>query len=356
MDSLMKFYLLAEEVGWDCSPYAFNYFPKIFDSDAYKILSVNVLSARNELSKKAEDICTQYDTLNKEPKTLAEVFKTEITVNYLALHSFPEYYINPLMINPNYSGELSTIGELIFDVQGDEMPLNSIILDETIPLEVKKEHVNRQLNLYLEDMNELVNTSILSLERTAFEGRHKHKDQFWVFLSHLGFFVYNFLLFFFFIFPSAPFREAIYELNYTYSLSYLAFLCPISVYTFDFFFLLYYSYKSKISEKYNYARKFLRKNSNRVFDGILKKKEELYSYISGAINNRILLNNDIKDFSMLSTSYVDLEDVLSSDKLKKKTLYQIYRSLVFVFGTICGLITLLTLVLYLISYFIDVPI
>ncbi len=356
MENELKFYLLAEESGWDCSPYAYNYFPKIFNSDAYKILSVNILSARNELSKKANDICAQYDNLNKEPKTLKDVFKTEITVNYLALHSFPEYYINPLTINPNYTGDLTTIGELVFDVQGIEMPLNDIILDETIPLDVKKENIDQQLGLYLEDMNELVNTSILSSGNKAFAGKNKQRDFFLSFLGLFGFLACNLLLFFFFIFPSAPFRQALYELNYTYSLSYLAFITPLVVFLFDIFFALYHCYKSKISEDYNYARKFLRKNSDRVFGGILKKKEELYSYINGAINNKIILNNDIKDFSMLSSSYVDFDNVLTVDKLKKKPLYRLFHSLVYVFGTLASMTTLLMLILYLISYFINVPI
>lgn len=355
MDSTLKFYLLAEESGWDCSPYAFNYFPKLFTSSAYEILSVNVLSARNELGKRAKEICTQYDTILREPKTLHDVFVTEVKINYLALHSFPEYYLNPFTISPTYHGDVSSIGELIFTLKGEEMSLNEIIENQEIPLDTKKEEVNKQLDIYLDEINDLVNSSIKSIDRSSKKETKKSSDIYTSIFSILGFALLNLLVASFFLYPSEPFRQALYELNPNYSLSYLAFLCPMITFIYDIVFITFQAYKSKIAEPYNYAKRFLKKNSKRVFDQILKTKDELYNYICGAINNRLILQDDIKDFSCLSNAYVNFDKILTVNKLKRSNTYRILLSLTTGFGTIAGITTIITLVIYIISAIIHLP-
>lgn len=355
MENALKFYFLAEQSGWNCSNYAFQYKQKLLSSTTYQIASINILSARKHLSAKAKMVCDTFDHLNKEPKTLKEVFILENTINYVALHSFPEYYLNPLTIDPNYSGDVTTIGDLIFDFQGKEMSLNEAIEEKTIPLEIKKEVINEQLEYYADDMNNLVRGSINILKKRAFSMDDKSQSVLHI-LEIIFFISMHFLELFILLYPFEPFREALYQLDYQKAMTYLWFLLPLSVFLYDLSFLSFHSYRCRISEPYNYARRFLKKNSSRVFESIKDKKEELYNYICGALNNQIKLQNDIKDFSMLSSSYVDFDKVLKVADLKQRKLYQVLRSFIFIFGTIASIMTVLTLIIYLIGMFFNATI
>ena len=51
MKEELKFYLLAEEGGWDCSNYAFEYKDELLNSKAFHILQVNALSCKEHLGK-----------------------------------------------------------------------------------------------------------------------------------------------------------------------------------------------------------------------------------------------------------------------------------------------------------------
>lgn len=349
MDDNLKFYLLAEMSGWDCSLYAFKYKEKLVSSTAYKILSVNALQTKNYLGESAKKITNEFENINLEPKTIKEAFIIENKLNYLALHSFPEFYINPLSINPNYMGEINSIGDLIFEVQGQDMKLNDMIIDDTIPLDIKKEAVNERCDYFLEEMNILVNDSLNALKKKAFASDSERKDNLLTILEAFLFISINFLLLFFFTYPSHYFRQAIYVKDLTKAMTYLVYIEPICTLIYDFIFVFYHSYKAKISESYNYARRFIKKNSLKLFDDIKEKKEELNSYINAAITNRIILKNDIKDFSKLSSSYVDYNKVLGASQLKKNKLYRILRILLYIFATISFLVTIITLIIYLVS-------
>ena len=97
MDNQLKFYLLAEKSGWDCSTYAYEYRKKIILSSPYQILSYNAIEAKKHLSNKAKEIVKEYNSLRLEPRTLEETFILETKINYLCLHSFPDYYIGPFL-------------------------------------------------------------------------------------------------------------------------------------------------------------------------------------------------------------------------------------------------------------------
>ncbi len=349
MEDYLKFYFLAEESGWDCTNYAFLYREKLLSSGTYQVITINVLSAKNHLGEKAQQICEQFSSLNKEPKTLKDVFILENTLNYLALNSFPEYYLNPLAINPRYSGDVTTIGELIFDIQGQEKSLNDWILDETIPIEEKKEEINNQLDYYLNDMNQLVAKSMDIVKKRAFSKGNDTKEAITRGIEYFSFVLLHICLFLLIVYPFEDFRACLYTMSSGKVMSYIWILFPLSVFLYDIFFILFHCYKSVISEPYNYARRFLKKNVNKVYEDIKNKKEELYNYISGAINNRILLKNDIKDFSKLSSSYVDIEKVITSDELKSKKSYQVLHFLLFAFGTLAYLMAVFSVIIYVIG-------
>ncbi len=348
MEDYLKFYFLAEESGWDCTNYAFEYRDRLLSSGTYQVITINVLSAKNHLGEKAQQICELFSSLDKDPKTLKDVFILENTLNYLALHSFPEYYLNPFAINPRYSGDVTTIGELIFDIQGQEKSLNDWISDETIPLEEKKEEINNQLDYYLNDMNQLVSKSMDIVKKRAFSKGDDKKEAFWRIVEYASFVLLHICLFLLIVYPFEEFRACLYS-NNGKVMSYIWILFPLFVLLYDIFFMLFHCYKSVISEPYNYARRFLKRNVNKVYEDIQSKKEELYNYICGAINNKILLKNDIKDFSKLSSSYVDIEKVITSDELKKKKPYQILHFLLFAFGTLAYLMAAFSIIIYVIG-------
>jgi hypothetical protein len=349
MENRLKFYLLAEESGWDCSAYAFKDGPKIRDSGSYRVLSYNVIEARKHLSSKAQAIAKAYDNLRFEPKTLEEAFIIENTVNYLALNSFPEYYLNPLAIDPNYAGEVTTLGDLIFDYRGKEKTLNEIILDEGETPEVKKEEVNRKLDYYLTDMNRIVSASLLVIEGKTADEKSFRKATVAVVFEIIGFVLLHFLLAFLFLYPSETFRFYLFHPDPSRFLTYIGFLYPALLFFYDLSAVTFHSYQAKISEPYNYARRFLRRNAGKVFEDIKDGKERLSDYIAGAINSRIVLKNDIRDFSKLSSSYVDFKAVLNVSSLKEKRLYRFLSALDATAMTLAGIMGFVSLIVYILS-------
>ncbi len=349
MDDSLKFYFLAEECGWDCSSYAFAYREKLLSSGAYQVLSINILGAKNHLSYKAQQVCESFNSLNKEPKTLKEAFILENTINYLALHSFPEYYLNPLAIHPTYSGDVTTLGDLILDIQGKEQSINEWIMDESVPLDTKKEEVNSLCDEYLLDMNHLVEHSISLIKQRAFSKGDRKND---IFLKVIEIFFFVLLHLFFgvlLLYPFEAFRTCLYHFDAGKIMSYLWIVFPLTLLFFDVAFVAFHSYKAKISEPYNYARRFLRTHASRVYDDLKVTRDKLYNYLCGAINNRLILQNDIKDFSRLSSSYVDFDKVIRVEDLKNRKAYRILRNLLFAFGTIAYLTAVFTMVVYLIG-------
>ena len=107
MDGKMKFYLLAELSGWNCQAYLKDERKKVQESESLSILKDNVRKAKGHLSGKAREVVRSYENLRIDPKTIYQAFLIENSIDYLALHSFPEYYINPLAIDPDYEGEIT---------------------------------------------------------------------------------------------------------------------------------------------------------------------------------------------------------------------------------------------------------
>lgn len=349
MDDILKFYFLAEESGWDCSSYAFNYREKLLSSGAYQVLSINILGAKSHLSYRAQQVCSSFNSLNKEPKTLKDTFILENTINYLALHSFPEYYLNPLAIHPTYSGDVTTLGELILDIQGKDQSINEWITDDSVSLDTKKEEIASLCDEYLIDMNRLVEHSLSLIKQRAFSKGDKKKDFFLKFIEVFFFVMLHIFFLILLVYPFEAFRSCLYHPDSGKVMTYVWYLFPLSLLFFDACFLTFHSYKAKISEPYNYARRFLRTHTSRVYDDLKATRDNLYNYLCGAINNKIILTNDIKDFSKLSSSYVDFDKVIRVEDLKDRKAYRILRNLLFAFGTIAYLIAVFSMVVYLIG-------
>ena len=121
------------------------------------------------------------------------------------------------------------------------------------------------------------------------------------------------------------------------------------LFLYDFFFLLFHSYRSRIYEPYNYARRFLKKNQEKLFQDIQDEKDKLYAYISLAITNHVTLKNDIKDFSKLSSSYIDFKSVNEVSAKANGRFYKIRHTLKNSFATLAGILCLILFTLFLIS-------
>lgn len=351
MDDILKFYLLAEESGWDCSTYAFQYQQNIENDATYRILMYNVIEAKKHLSSKADLVVKKAESLNLNPKTVKEAFILDSQIHYLALHSFPEFYLNPLSINPNYSGSVSSIGDLIFEVEGEEISLNELIFDERYTLQQKKDAVEKQINSDLADMNSIIERSQKIIMKKAFNRENHKRDQWMNFFEILIISLYN--IFFFTLMIGSGNVSAIAESLFSPMknrvTSYFIYIFPILLLLFDVIYTAYHTYRSRISEPYNYARRVLLKNPDGVFEDVRKEKERLYHYIIGAINAKIKLSDDIKDFSKLSSSYVDFKAVLEVSSLREKRAYKILSGINTTFSTLTGIAGFILLLLLIVG-------
>lgn len=349
MDNTLKFYLLAEQSGWDCSAYAFEYGQSVKKSDAYQLFAYNVIEARKHISYKAKAIVLSYDNFKPDPLTVKDAFVLDSQLNYLALHSFPEFYINPLSLDPNYHGDVTTIGDLMFEYEGKEVPLNEIIMDNTYSAEIKKQDINRQLDSYLSDMNLVIDESQKIIKRRAFSKVDDRRGRFHAIAEALLLMVLNVFFFALLCMRENDITQYYYRPNAAIATTYFLYIYPLLVMLTDFLFSLFHTYKARISEPYNYARRFLTKNSDRVYADIQKEKERLSDYISGAINNQIQLKDDIHDFSKLSSSYVDFKAVLNVSKLREKKVYKTLHAFNIVFLTLTSIVGFTFLVLLIFS-------
>ncbi|MFA6624374.1 MAG: hypothetical protein WCS80_01245, partial [Bacilli bacterium] len=144
--------------------------------------------------------------------------------------------------------------------------------------------------------------------------------------------------------------------DFTKAMTYVVYLFPILYFLFAISTSVYHSYKAKISEPYNYASRFLKKNKSSIYDDIKSGKEKLYNYVSNAIDNKIVLVDDIKDFSKLSSSYIDFKAVLEVDSIKKKPTYRILSSLNGIFLTLSLVMSFISLIIFILGLAFNVSI
>ncbi len=349
MDGKMKFYLLAELSGWNCQAYLKDERKKVQESESLSILKDNVRKAKGHLSGKAREVVRSYENLRIDPKTIYQAFLIENSIDYLALHSFPEYYINPLAIDPDYEGEITSIGDLVFECAGEEKPLNDIILDENIGDREKKEAVSRQLDYYLLDMEQIVSRSIARVKKEAFRPKSDMVSAITRFLEVLFFVLANFFLFVIYIVPFEAFHSFLGQPDPKYLMTYVLYVYPVVIYVFDIVFVLFQSYRARLRESFDYARRFLAKNADTIYETIRETRDDLYDYICGAINNRMALLGDIKDFSRLKDAYIDLRSVLLFDNLKKKRTYLLSKGLLLMMTTIAVIAFAFSFIVYLLG-------
>ena len=357
MDDNKKFYLLAELSGWDCSKYIADYGEKIKNSNAYRVLKYNMADVEDIYTQNAYDLKKEYEGLNFNVNSIKECYLLEEKVNYLALHSDPRFYINPFSINPNYIGSINSLGDLMIPFKGEEKTINEIILDNETPIDEKKKEVENQVDYYLYDFENLVTKTILNTKSKTNEERvSQNKFIRRAIIKLIIDFSMVFFLVILYCFPNNLFFSNLYDRDYSKILTYISIIYPIITLLALLIDTIFYSYRSRIYEPINYARRFLKKNNELLFQSIRKRKEDLLDYIFGAIKNRIKLINDLCDYSMLSSSYVSLEKIVNIEKeikqLKYKRLSDISNSMSYV--SISALV--FSIVIYVVSYSINLVI
>lgn len=351
MDNELKFYLLAEKSGWNCSTYAFEYRKKITSISSYQILSYNVIEAKKQKNNLALDLVDEFNNLKLEPKTIEEAFILETKINYMCLHSYPEFYLNPFAIDPNYNGEITSIGMLIFPLQGQNMTLNELMEDKKVTQEMKQEAIKDRIDTYLGDMTALIKTSISNIQNKSSE--RKERRSLSIFEICL-FIILNFFMFFVLVYPQDKYWECFYNPRGNYALTYVSYILPISIYLYDFFFILYHTFNAIIEEPYNYSKRFLKYHPEKLYDDILHQSEKLYDYINGALTNHLKLINDIHMFSKLSGSYIDYSKILEIPNQKNKMRFRIIKAINYITSTLVGIIAFFCFLLYLYNTILNV--
>lgn len=349
MNENLKFYLLAEQLGWDCSEYAYKRRDDIYKSASYSILKANMSEVSKHISKRSQYIQEEYKKLDEEPLTLKDFATREIRCNYLALHSFPEYYINPLTIEKDYQGVISSLGDLIFQIDSKEMTLNSLLLSNDYSFEKKQQAIDDQLEDYLSDLDEMTDHAIEAIKENSLNTSLERKEGRRTIVSEIIFIILNILFAFIYIYPNIYFRECMYSLSSDKILSYLSLIYPIFMLLYDISYILYFSYRSRKYQSYNYAKRFIKKNSSKVYQSNRITKEALKDYILNSIKQGYRLQNDIKSFSLLSTGYIDYKKVLDYKDIKKSPTMKAFRTVYNILSAISILLSLLTFVLYIIS-------
>lgn len=349
MEENMTFFLLAEIASQNVSTKTKKLDPDFKSSSSYHILTYNMDDVRKHASGKAKALIYAYENINLNPKSIQDYFIMQTALDYLALHSYPEYYLNPFAIDPNYDGEVNSIGNLVIDYQGKDKTINEIILDEHDSLVIKKKEVNHYLEYYLSDMNSIIKESMESVTARKLIEEANTKKRVLETLNSLFFILVNVLLLLLILVNFNNIRSTFLHLDFMKFTTYGIIFYPLATAIYDIFYSLYHSYKASVEEPYRYAIRFLRKNPDAVQKDVREQKEKLYDYICGAINNRIVLKNDIKDFTKLSSSYIDFKAVMEVNKKEKSHLYRTLKNLAWS----ARLLEFVVLILTLIVLFID---
>lgn len=349
MRNEMYFYLLSEMTNWNCSEYAYQYKSDLYSSQSFAILNANLIEAKKHYSAKAKNIVDRANSLTMQPKDVKDYFLTEIEIDYLALNSFPEYYINPLMIDPDYHGSLNTIGELMFEIKGNNLPLNEIIVDEKTPNDEKKEAISNQLDSYLNDMLNFTQETISKVSQRAFINEETPKQKIFEYISLVFFFLTLGEMFFIYAYPFTSIQDAMFSVDNTKISSFFMLSTMILFIIYLFVFFIYHSYRAKIGEPFNYARRFLSKRSDIIFKEQRKSRNQLQEYIDNAIDSKEPLKDDITSFSNFSTAYIDFDDVFSVDTLKKRKPYKVLHFLNNMFSIMMVSFLLILIIIYSVS-------
>ena len=118
---------------------------------------------------------------------------------------------------------------------------------------------------------------------------------------------------------------------------------------YDLFFILFHSYRAKITEPYNYAMRFIKNNASRVFEDLKNNCESLYFYISKAIDEKRILKDDIHTFSKIENTYIDIKSILESKKLTQKRLYVFLKAMLIIFFTLATILFIYSFIIYVIT-------
>lgn len=349
MNNDLRFKLFREIAGYNEISKCRNYVESLKDLEAYKIISYNIVEARKAKTRKAKALVYSFDNLNFKVNSIKDIFKLEISINYMALHSFPCYYLNPLAIQPNYIGEINSIGDLYIDFKGKEKSINDVILDDENSLETKYDQIRNYVNYCQGDMNDIINESLATLKNTNFSKTETKQDKILGFIEAILFIIFNFSAIFFLIYPFKDYQSLFTNFSFDKITNVIGILFPTITFLYDLFFIIFHCYKANIMEPFNYAKRFLKQNEFKIYQDVANRGEKLYNYLCEAIKTRITLKNDITNFSMLSSSFIDYNAILDVNKFIHKTSYKTLRNILFSFTLLEFVLFILQIIIYIVD-------
>lgn len=344
-----KFYLLSETVGWNCSIYIDDFLLELLNSQDYKSLTTNVSSAAEHLSYDAHNVVYNFNNLNLEPKTFTDYVILKNQISYLSLVSNEEFYLNPFLVENDYHGNVNSIGDLIVEHNSKLYTINSLIISDEYDEEKKKEIIEERLEYYLNDIDSLLNRTIFILKNESINNTSKATTHFSRFLEILLFVILNLFALFIFTRHSDLFFSYIYNPDFSNSITYIIYFFIPILFMYDLFFILFHSYRAKITEPYNYAMRFIKNNASRVFEDLKNNCESLYFYISKAIDEKRILKDDIHTFSKIENTYIDIKSILESKKLTQKRLYVFLKAMLIIFFTLATILFIYSFIIYVIT-------
>ena len=164
------------------------------------------------------------------------------------------------------------------------------------------------------------------------------------------FVLFNFFLCFFVLYPFEGFQNLFLFLRTDVISGYVCMFYPLLTLVYDVLFIVFHSYKARIMEPFNFAKRFLRRSEYKIYQDVEEKGNALFDYIYGAIKNRILLKNDIAEFSMLSSSYIDYRAILDAEKKKKRKPFIYLKNFLFSVTVLEFLFLIISLFVYFFDF------
>lgn len=348
MNNIDKAIYLASKIGANFANFDTTYIQDILTSKEYKILLDNIKWTKNFNTQKAINLQDDFKALNYDIKNIEESIILSSRVNYLALVSFENYYLNPFM-KTNFKVRTNSIGDLMLLYDGKLASINDVILDTNHTDNYKMKILSNKCNEYA---SEIISKNSFDLSLTNSNKGIKNFIRKTYFINilkcifSLAAFIASLLVF---ILDNEVLKEYISYHNesniYTYTIS----LFLIGTYLSVFFLLINLCYISNFFYPYFYFKHELKTKINKNVKKILKSSADLTYYLLIAVKEKKILKDDINSFNTDIISNDEFVNYANMYTFKEKHTYS---ALVYLY-LLSNLIMLVGLVISLVIYFVS---
>lgn len=351
MNKIDKTLMLAEEFGVDVSSFTSSYLDAVVSSTAYAKLVENVCWAKNFPLKKAVALVSDFKSLNYNINSFEESVILASRINYLCSVSDESFYLNPLF---TFSSSVKTksLGDLSVNYLGEDHTFNELIKNKTRSLDFKAKVIEKKVSYYNQEVDDFL-TNIYSKTKVNKGMKSIVRKTIFTYLL-LG--IMAAACFLFDIYMMVSTRHV-----FTWTFSHLRDVKSISLagwgvlafYVFSlmfFFFTILLGGKiSYIFTPFFYFRRFGRAKTNKVFQRVNKKAQQLADYLFKACKNQKELSGDIKMFMLPKKFVSELTLYAEGYKIKSNKGYKILKFLAMVFLSLTVISVLYIGVIYLLK-------